>query len=142
MSTTDGLLGRFGLGRRRGVRRGSGILDLVPSEAPVGADLDLGSRRASEPVAESRGLLTPRDWVSVTGEVSSVTVRPKSATQAYVVDLDTGHETVRLVFLGRRRVLGVAPGLRVRVTGRVSVAKGHKVIFNPAYDIVGGVSRA
>ena len=78
----------------------------------------------------------PRTVATVEGEVRSVTLRPRSDTPAMVVELWDGSDPVQLVWLGRRRILGVDPGVRLRVTGRVSLHRGRPTIYNPVYTIV------
>jgi RecG-like helicase len=78
----------------------------------------------------------PRSVATVEGEVRSVTLRPRSDVPAMVVELWDGSDPLQLVWLGRRRILGVEPGVRLRATGRVSLHRGHATIYNPAYTIV------
>jgi len=39
------------------------------------------------------------------------------------------------VWLGRRRIGGIAPGRGIRVVGRIGVQDGQRVMYNPRYDL-------
>ncbi|WP_265444002.1 OB-fold nucleic acid binding domain-containing protein [Flexivirga meconopsidis] len=79
---------------------------------------------------------TDRSMASCCGTVRSVSLRPRSGTvPAMVVDLDDGSRTMNLVWLGRRRIGGIEPGVYLKVKGRVTYLKGVPTIFNPAYEI-------
>jgi hypothetical protein len=41
-----------------------------------------------------------------------------------------------VVWLGRRRIAGVGPGRSMYVEGRIGIATGHRVIFNPRYELI------
>lgn len=82
------------------------------------------------------GEVRPRTRVTVHGEVRSVTLRPRSDVPALVADLWDGTEALQLVWLGRRTIPGIAPGTRLRATGRVAIHRGLRTIYNPAYEIV------
>jgi len=42
---------------------------------------------------------------------------------------------VTLVWLGRRKIAGIKPGAGLVVSGRVSCQDGHRVIYNPRYEL-------
>lgn len=70
------------------------------------------------------------------GTVRSVSLRPRQDdVPALVVDLDDGHRTMNLVWLGRRTIAGIEPGVFLKVKGRVLFKKGVPTIYNPAYEI-------
>ena len=48
-----------------------------------------------------------------------------------------GTDVVLLKWLGRNRIAGLEPGRKLTVRGRVAVQDGHKVIFNPYYELQG-----
>jgi amino acid transporter len=70
------------------------------------------------------------------GRIAQVSVAPIGSNPALAVELfdDTGGIT--LLFYGRRRIPGIRPGVRLRVTGVVSSHHGHLAIANPLYEIV------
>lgn len=79
--------------------------------------------------------LADRDIAQVCGTVRCVTVRPRGDVPALVAELDDGSRTLRLVWLGRRTIAGVAPGAYLFAKGRVSGCAGVPTIFNPAYEL-------
>lgn len=82
-----------------------------------------------------------------TGVIDAVTIEPASASPTYTAIVtdrefhrpadDGGSHRLRLVWLGRRRVPGIAVGTRVRVEGMVSRRDSLPTIFNPRYEIIG-----
>ena len=83
-----------------------------------------------------------RSRATVVGEVRSVTLRPKSDVPALVVELWDGSDALHLVWLGRRTIPGIEPGVRLRATGRITRQRRVTTIFNPAYEIVRGGAHA
>lgn len=75
------------------------------------------------------------------GTVQCLSLRPRgNEAAALVVDLDDGSRTMNLVWLGRRKIAGIEPGVFLTVRGRVLYRKGVPTIFNPIYEIrPGGV---
>ena len=74
------------------------------------------------------------------GIVRSVSLEPASALPRLEAVVSDGTGTARLVWLGRRRIGGIEPGRRVRVTGRVvGREEGHEpelVLYNPRYELL------
>lgn len=90
-------------------------------------------RSGSTPVVDVRD----RELAQCTGTVQSVSLRPRTEqTPALVVDLDDGTRTMTLVFLGRRQIAGIDPGVMLTVRGRVCMRRETPTIYNPSYDIV------
>lgn len=83
-------------------------------------------------VADAR----PGERLTVRGVVRAVTLRPRSGTPALECELYDGTGVVVLVFLGRRRVVGVDPGRALRASGRVGSAEGRLVLHNPVYELL------
>lgn len=81
--------------------------------------------------------LVPRSRATVVGEVRSVTLRPRADVPALVIELWDGSDALHLIWLGRRRIPGVVPGIRLQATGRVSRHRNATTIYNPAYEILG-----
>src|SRR3954451_1897663 len=80
-----------------------------------------------------------RTQVTVRGEVRSVTLRPRDETPALEVEVWDGTDSLHLVWLGRRRIAGIVPGIKIQATGRVTQQRKQLTIFNPAYEILGRV---
>jgi len=83
-----------------------------------------------------------RTKVTICGEVRSVTLRPREETPALDVEVWDGTESLHLVWLGRRRIAGIVPGIKLRATGRITVQRKLRTMFNPAYEIVGRAGQA
>jgi hypothetical protein len=93
-----------------------------PEEIPEGA----------VPIAE----VTYRQRARVAGKVRALRVQPWAgvATLECVLVDNTGG--IVLVFLGRKHVAGLAPGVRVVAEGMVGDHGGRLAILNPAYRIL------
>lgn len=100
-------------------------------------------RRESEELGVSHiGDVAQRTLVTVSGEVRSVTLRPRDETPALDVELWDGSDSLHLIWLGRRRIAGIVPGIKIQATGRVTKQRKVTTIFNPAYEILGRVGQA
>ncbi|WP_068395747.1 OB-fold nucleic acid binding domain-containing protein [Kribbia dieselivorans] len=77
-----------------------------------------------------------RTHVSVAGVLNSVTLRPRKHVPLLVAELYDGTDTVRLVWLGRRAIRGIEPGVHVRASGLLTRLEGRPTIHNPAYEIM------
>lgn len=78
---------------------------------------------------------TPGSQVTVRGMVRSMTLRPKSTVPALEIELYDGSGSVRVVWLGRRRIPGIEPGRGMVVTGRLTCNTDLPTIFNPRYEL-------
>jgi hypothetical protein len=76
-----------------------------------------------------------RERVVVRGTLRHVTLRPRSGTPALEAELYDGSGTLTVVWLGRRRIGGVEPGVSLLVQGRLSTQDGRRVIYNPRYEL-------
>lgn len=76
-----------------------------------------------------------RDWVTLHGSLTTVTLRPRGGVLALEADLYDGSGTVTLVWLGRRQISGIGPGRELTVHGRLGCSDGRKVLFNPRYEL-------
>ena len=79
--------------------------------------------------------LVDRSEARVCGAVRSVTLRPRVNVPALVVEIYDGSKALNLIWLGRRRIAGIAPGTYLSAQGRVTYRHGTPTIFNPAYEI-------
>jgi len=83
------------------------------------------------------------------GQIESVTYLPpdkNAAFTAIVSDPDVGRSAVKrvqgkggrlqVIWLGRRRVPGIAAGTEVRLEGMLSQSQGLPTMFNPRYEIL------
>lgn len=76
-----------------------------------------------------------RAHVRVQGALRTVTLRPRGGVPALEADLFDGSGVITLVWLGRRRISGIAPGRELAVEGRIGVQDGNRVMFNPRYEL-------
>ena len=83
------------------------------------------------PIAEA----VDRQKVVVAGALKHVTLRPRSGTPALEAELYDGSSSVIVVWLGRRRIAGIEPGVSLTVQGRISTQNGVRVIYNPRYQL-------
>lgn len=74
--------------------------------------------------------------VTVRGVVRSVTLEPSGTLPSMEAVVFDGSGGVKLVWLGRRRIVGIEPGRRLRATGRVTGRVGDPVLFNPRYELL------
>lgn len=72
----------------------------------------------------------------VMGKLRAVQLQPSQGLAALVAELYDGTDTVELIWLGRRNIAGIEAGRTVRATGRIAVRDGHKVIYNPRYQLM------
>jgi hypothetical protein len=91
--------------------------------------------------ARERGSVHVKDCrggqkVGVTGTIRSLTLRPVGGVPALEAELYDGSGTIKLVWLGRRRIHGIDPGTSLSVHGRVTYSGGgDPTIFNPSYEL-------
>jgi hypothetical protein len=72
---------------------------------------------------------------TISGVLRSVTLRPRETVPAVEAELYDGSGQVRLVWLGRRQILGITPGRSIAVTGRITRNQTEATIFNPRYEL-------
>ncbi len=76
-----------------------------------------------------------RELVTVFGHVKNVSLAPRAGTMTLEASVYDGSGLLTLVWLGRRRINGIAPGANLVATGRVSCVDGHRVMYNPRYEL-------
>lgn len=77
-----------------------------------------------------------RERVRLRGTITTVTLRPRGGVPALEAELGDGSGVITIVWLGRRRIAGIGPGRAISVQGRIGVAGGHRVMFNPRYELI------
>lgn len=75
----------------------------------------------------------PRQRVTFRGALVSVTSSDDGWLEA---QLDDGSGSVRLVWMGQRRIECLLPGRHVIVRGRLAAEGGGRVIYNPEWSLV------
>ncbi|GAA1232798.1 OB-fold nucleic acid binding domain-containing protein [Kitasatospora nipponensis] len=76
-----------------------------------------------------------REVVTVSGTLRTVTLRPRAGVPALEAELFDGTDALDVVWLGRRSIAGIEPGRRLIASGRLSHARGRRVLFNPRYEL-------
>lgn len=88
----------------------------------------LGARRIAD--------VSDRGMADVSGVVRALTLPPRTHVPSLVGELYDGTGAINLVWLGRREIRGIEPGVRMRARGRVTYRRGTPTIFNPQYDLL------
>jgi hypothetical protein len=112
---------------RRAIKRLSATADEIDADA-------LDHERVVQGCSQINGL-RDREYVTVYGNVKNVSLAPRAGTPTLEATLYDGSGTLTLVWLGRRKIVGVKPGVAVKAVGRVSCHDGRRVIFNPRYEL-------
>jgi hypothetical protein len=76
-----------------------------------------------------------REMVTLFGTLKTVTFSPRGGVPALEGELYDGTGTVTLVWLGRRRIAGIRPGVEMIVSGRIGIVDRNRVMFNPRYEL-------
>jgi hypothetical protein len=74
--------------------------------------------------------------VRVVGRLRAVVYTPSETVPTLEAELFDGSDSIDLVWLGRRRIVGLEPGRRVVVRGRVGEHNGRRAIYNPWYELL------
>jgi hypothetical protein len=92
----------------------------------------------SRPGAMSIVDLPPRVEGTVVGEITSLRIVPRAGSPSLEATITDGTGSVLLVWTGRRKIAGVAPGKRIVVSGRGAPTgpKRRLLIFNPSYELL------
>ncbi|THV42645.1 OB-fold nucleic acid binding domain-containing protein [Glycomyces buryatensis] len=78
----------------------------------------------------------PRQQVAVAGRLRAVVLRTDGRSPSVEAELFDGTGQVHLVWMGRRRIVGLEAGTRITARGRVAQrADGSLVIYNPTYEL-------
>ena len=65
----------------------------------------------------------------------TVTIQPRGQSPSLQAELWDGSGSIELVWIGRRRIPGIEPGRTLRAEGRITKRDGHRVMFNPKYEL-------
>ena len=76
---------------------------------------------------------------TLTGTVRSLILRPEVTVPALEAELFDGSGHIALVWLGRRKIRGIHPGIHLTVTGRLVRINGQLTMFNPNYAITSNI---
>jgi len=86
------------------------------------------------PIAE----LGPRTDGTVVGEIGSLRIVPRAGSPSLEATISDGSGSLVVVWTGRRKIAGVAPGKRLVISGRGSPSgpKNRLMILNPRYELL------
>ncbi|MGL5810277.1 MAG: OB-fold nucleic acid binding domain-containing protein [Nocardioides sp.] len=73
--------------------------------------------------------------VRIRGTIKTITLRPRGGVPALEAELDDGSGVLTLIWLGRRRIVGIGPGRSLEVCGRVGRQGAVPVMYNPRYEL-------
>ena len=79
-----------------------------------------------------------RERVRLQGTLRTVSLRPRGGVPALEAELFDGSDVLTLVWLGRRRITGIAPGRSLQVEGRIGRHDRNRIMFNPRYELKWG----
>lgn len=77
-----------------------------------------------------------RTRVRLRGTLRTVTLRPRGGVPALEAELDDGTGSIVVVWLGRRRIAGIAPGRAMEIQGRIGQHDGQRTMYNPRYELM------
>jgi hypothetical protein len=105
------------------------------SESP--AELEADDLQAERVVQKCQAIggVRDRELVTLYGELKNVSLAPRAGTPTLEASLYDGSGVVTLVWLGRRKIVGIKPGAGLVVRGRVSCQDGERIIYNPRYEL-------
>jgi hypothetical protein len=81
------------------------------------------------------GRCSDRQRVKLRGTLRTVTLSPRAGSPTLEAELYDGSGTVTLVWLGRRRIVGVEPGRDIVVSGRIAIHDNRRIMYNPSYEL-------
>lgn len=80
------------------------------------------------------------DLVTVVGRVRTVLTGGGDTFLGVTAEVVDGSGALDVCWLGRRSIPGIDTGRCLAVTGRVGERDGHKIMFNPRYELLTGRS--
>jgi RecG-like helicase len=93
-------------------------------------------RRESDADTTPIEQLEPRQLATVAGRLRTVVLRTDGRSPSVEAELFDGTGQVALVWMGRRRIVGLEAGTRLVATGRIAqLADGRLVVYNPIYEL-------
>jgi hypothetical protein len=77
-----------------------------------------------------------RELVRLRGTLRTVTLRPRGGVPALEAELYDGTGTITVIWLGRRRITGIAPGRSLEISGRIGRHADQRIMYNPRYELM------
>ncbi|MEU5873671.1 OB-fold nucleic acid binding domain-containing protein [Glycomyces sp. NPDC047369] len=104
----------------------------VPQQELFAAEV----RRETDPDAVPLADLEARQLAVVAGRLRAVVHRTDGRSPSVEAELYDGTGQVALVWMGRRRIVGLEAGTRLVARGRVGrLGDGRLAIYNPTYEL-------
>ncbi|WP_100446844.1 OB-fold nucleic acid binding domain-containing protein [Glycomyces xiaoerkulensis] len=104
----------------------------APSQELFAEDVRREAEVDYTPVEELRA----RQRATVAGRLRTVVLRTEGRSPSVEAELFDGTGQVGLVWMGRRRIVGLEAGTRLVAEGRVARGDdGRLVIYNPTYEL-------
>ncbi|MDY3677897.1 MAG: OB-fold nucleic acid binding domain-containing protein [Actinomyces urogenitalis] len=94
-------------------------------------------RRAVEQGTVLISQTVPRQRACVSGVLRAVTYRPAQDKPVFIGQLFDGTGSIDLVWIGRRSIAGVRPGVHLRAEGMVVAGRTRPTMYNPGYELLG-----
>jgi hypothetical protein len=125
----------YHIGRR--ATRGEAV-----SVASIASDIEQQMVRRHEngmtPISQARH----REQVTLAGTIHAIRIQPRGGIATMECRLRDATGEISIVFLGRRHIGGIEPGVWITVTGTVGIRRGHREIVNPYYTLAPPPSHA
>lgn len=104
----------------------------VPSQELFAEEI----RRESDLDAVPIDQVSARELAAVAGRLKTVVLRTDGRSPSVEAELFDGTGQVALVWMGRRRIVGLEAGTRLVARGRVAqLGDGRLAIYNPTYEL-------
>jgi amino acid transporter len=132
--------------RAGGSKRDTALADEAPlhnggrngANANGALPVDLGVARP--PGSIQLGEVPARTKVTVVGRVHAVRVQPWGGAPSVEATIKDGTGDLTLVFLGRREVGGIRPGVLMTAEGVVGTNRNRAVMLNPVYALMSPIA--
>lgn len=79
--------------------------------------------------------VAPRTVATVAGRIVSVQVEPRDAAPRLTIRVDDGSGSIEAIFMGRREIPGIEPGVSIQLHGRVCNTDPFRRIYNPSFEL-------
>lgn len=84
---------------------------------------------------------TRGDRATFTGRIRTVSTGGGADHLGITAEVFDGSGGIEVCWLGQRAIPGIDTGRYIRVTGRVGLREGRKIMFNPRYELLAGQPR-
>jgi RecG-like helicase len=127
-----------GEGGAKAMREGSRFTRLLHRFTATDDELEAEELRDQVTAAGAKPVdaCSDRESVRVAGTIRSVTIRSRAGSPSLEAEVYDGSGTLTVVFLGRRRIVGIETGRSVAVYGRLTFHGSRPTMFNPRYEFL------